>query len=134
MQAALDWCADSTDPYTKTVRAIASGHKFIWKGKKSGGNLLTRGLADELFFSRTNLEGERKLYRALIDNKNGWTVDKFVEQHLNDAPGAKDAALDALREFPTPKAAREFILGQYYKSLDDGAPDYEPEMAEDLPF
>lgn len=134
MQAALDWCADSTDPYTKTVRAIASGHKFIWKGKKSGGNLLTRGLADELFFSRTNLEGERKLYRALIDNKNGWTVDKFVEQHLNDAPGAKDAALDALREFPTPKSAREFILGQYYKSLDDGTPDYEPEMAEDLPF
>lgn len=132
MSAALDWFDEGLygDPYRRTVAAIAKGHKFLWKGKKSGGQLLSRGLADELFFSKTNLDGERKLYKALI-SKDGWTVDKFVEQHLADMDGAKDAALQALREFPTPKAAKEYILDQYYKSLDDGTPDYVPE---DLPF
>lgn len=133
LQAAMDWITDSANPYIKTVRAIAAGNKWIWKGKKKGGVLLTHGLADELFFSRTNLEGERKAYRALID-KNGWTVDKFVEQVLGDTDGAKNAALDALRDFPTPKAAREYVLSQYYKTLDDGTPDYEPEEENDLPF
>lgn len=132
MQLALDWISDSRDPYVMTVAAIAKGNRWLWKGKKSGGQLLTRGLADELFFSRTNLEGERRLYRALIDNKNGWSVDKFVEQYLGDMPGAKDAALQALRQFPTPKGAKEYILDQYYQSLDDGTPDYDPQ--EDLPF
>ena len=122
------------DPYKRTVSAIAKGHKWIWKGKKSGGVLLTRGLADELFFSKTNLEGERKLYRALIDNKNGWTVDKFVEQHLADVDGAKDAMLQALRDFQTPKAAKEYILEQYYQSFDDGTPEYDYDGEEDLPF
>lgn len=131
---ALVWYEEgfNGDPYKRTVSAIAKGHKWIWKGKKSGGALLTRGLADELFFSKTNLEGERKLYRALIDNKEGWTIDKFVEQHLADAPGAKDAMLQALRDFPTPKAAKEYILEQYYQSFDDGTPE-EPEDY-DLPF
>lgn len=138
MSEALDWYGHNGggelygDPYMRTVYAIASGHKWIWKGKKQGGTLLTRGLADELFFSKTNLEGERRLYRALIDNKNGWTVDKFVERYLDDVDGAKDAALEALRQFPTPKGAKEYILDQYYQSLDDGATDYSGE--EDLPF
>ena len=140
-QAALDWWHDTMgggrlydDPYFSTVYAIARGNKWIWKGKKSGGALLTRGLADELFFSRTNLEGERKLYKALIDNKNGWTFDKFVEQYLHDEDGAKDAAIQALKDFPNPKAAKEYILGEYYKSLDDGQPEYDYDGQEDLPF
>lgn len=133
---ALVWYEEGLygDPYKRTVSAIAKGHKWIWKGKKSGGVLLTRGLADELFFSKTNLEGERKLYRALIDNKNGWTIDKFVEQHLSDVDGAKDAMLQALRDFQTPKAAKEYILEQYYQSLDDGTPEYDYDGQEDLPF
>ena len=134
LSAALDWAEDSNDPYTKTVRAIAAGHKFIWKGKRKGGTLLTRGLADELFFSKTNLEGERKAYRAIIDNKNGWTIDKFVEEQLGGSLEARNAALDALKEFPSPKAAREYILEQYYQSLDDGTPDYEAPNDMDLPF
>lgn len=133
MQAAMDFFSDTTDPWARTVYAIAAGHKWIWKGKKKGGQLLTRGLADELFFSRTNLEGERRLYRALIDNRNGWTVDKFAELYLDDVDGAKDAALDALKQFPTPKRAKEYILDQYYQSLDDGDDRTEADEV-DLPF
>lgn len=133
MSEALSWWHDATDPYSRTVYAIAAGNKWVWKGKRKGGQLLTRGLADELFFSRTNLEGERRLYKGII-GKDGWTVDKFAEQYLGDADGAKDGALDALRDFPSPKAARQYILDQYYASLDDGMPDYGPEEYTDVPF
>lgn len=132
MQDALEWGEGETsnDPYLRTIYAIAAGNKFVWKGKRKGGELITRGLADTLFYSRTGLEGERRAYKGIIDNKNGWTVDKFVEQYLHDMPGAADGMQQALREFPKPSDARNYILSMYYKTFE--TPDYE--TIQDLPF
>lgn len=136
---ALSWFDESfcepsgSHPYHETVYAIAAGNKFIWKGKRKGGVLLTRGLADELFASKTDLSGERRLYKGLIDNKDGWTIDTFVERVLADAPDAKSEALSALRDFPSPKLAKEYILEQYYKTFEEpDAPAYEE--VTDMPF
>lgn len=129
---AIAWWKDinANNPYLYTIGAIADGTKWIWKGKKQGGQLLTRGIADEIVFSGGSTEATRRAYKALI-SKNGWTIDKWAERWL-DNPDAKNGVLDALREFNTPQSARDYILGQYYQQFD--TPDAATDFETDLPF
>lgn len=132
MMDALAWWYDNMprDGYRTTVYNIATGTKFLWKGKEKGGVLISRGIADELFFSKTNLEGERRLYKGITSSK-GVSIDQAADAISLTDSSVRNEVLEALREFPRKQDARNYILQSYYDTFN--YPDEEPSEY-DTPF
>lgn len=131
---ALDWYVDQHTTYTNTVYAIARGQKFAWNSKKTaaGARLLT-GVKDAIYGGE-NHPAEKKELRQIL-SPNGQYIEIFAETYGTDNGSMDDynAVCEAIRDFHSPKAAKEYILDQYYKTFDDGRPEYDPNE-EDLPF
>ena len=150
---AKDWFGDIKTTYAKTVLAICNGQKFRWDSKKKGGSRLATGMKDALFGGEA--PGERLYYKQILGKVGADYIDTFAEKiGVNEGDMQDyDEVCEAIKDFNSPKAARDYILQMYYKSLDDGTPDPEapdfdpsyyeyknepeptkPEEEEDLPF
>ena len=140
LKSAVDYVDEIGDPqtyaYYATLAYIASGGRFVWKSKKIGGQLISRGLEDELYGSTVSHNEERKKRVQILGSaeKGALYPEQFVHK-LWESKGAgdddyyiKSGVLDALNSIYTRKAAKDELLSFYYSSF------AKEDLSEEAPF
>lgn len=121
-------CNNYRDGYIATVYYLATGGRFHWKSSQ-----YQNGVEAEIFGKKS--PDERKLrMQALTNSKHpdGYYPVSFAEYLVSDNGDeldVRDGVFDAIRDFYSPAAAKEYILDNYYKQFQ-----YEEMPEEELPF
>lgn len=122
--------ATGQNGFYATIYYIATGGKFRWDDNKRNGEVVSMGVKNSILSVRGDAAAERKMRISYL-KKDGSTPDQFAHSVWESGDGSgdlsyiRDGVLDALLQFVSVGQCQQYILENYYSSLEQQ--DYVPE-------
>lgn len=118
----------SDEAFWATLVYLAAGGKIVWSDKNGG------GLKEEVFATRGNAAGERKLYLSILakKEKGGKTILQLAHEfgQAGDDMAMRDGIIEALRTVTSAAQARDILKEYAERNIREQMQQVDP----DLPF